>query len=88
MTTWLSLFGLLGVYRKHFGKPSRTIRTLAVPRSWIYLAHLPDRRPDPDRLYDAPIPTFAKFALTWTLTLSLGLSSYLILTEDPNSAAS
>jgi hypothetical protein len=30
-------------------------------------------------LIDAPIPTFAKFALTLGLTLGLGLGSYLVL---------
>jgi glucan biosynthesis protein C len=79
LTTWLSLFGLLGVYRKHFGRPSKTIRTLAEASFWIYLAHLPIVGLIQMVLFDAPIPTLAKFALTWTLTLGLGLASYLVL---------
>jgi glucans biosynthesis protein C len=79
LTTWLSLFGLLGVYRKHFGRPSRAIRTLAEASFWIYLAHLPIVGLIQMDLLHAPIPTLAKFAVTWTLTLGLGLSSYLVL---------
>ncbi len=79
LTTWLSLFGLLGVYRKHFAHPSRTIRTLAEASFWIYLAHFPIVGLIQMDLYEVPIPTVAKFAITWTLTLGLGLASYLIL---------
>jgi peptidoglycan/LPS O-acetylase OafA/YrhL len=79
LTTWLSLFGLLGVYRNHFGQPSRMIRTLAEASFWIYLAHLPIVGLIQMDLFDAPIPTVAKFGLTWSLTLGLGLGSYLIL---------
>jgi peptidoglycan/LPS O-acetylase OafA/YrhL len=79
LTTWLSLFGLLGVYRRYFGQPSRMVRTLAESSFWIYLAHLPIVGLIQMDLIDAPIPTFAKFALTLGLTLGLGLGSYLVL---------
>jgi glucans biosynthesis protein C len=79
LTTWLTLFGLLGVYRKHFNRPSPTIRYLADASFWIYLAHLPLVGLIQLDLLDLPIPTLAKFAVTWTLTLGLGIASYHVL---------
>ena len=79
LTTWLSLFGLLGVYRRHFSHPSRTIRTLAEASFWIYLTHLPIVGLIQMDLYNRPLPTMVKFALTWSLTLAIGLGSYLVL---------
>ncbi len=79
LTTWLTLFGLLGVYRRHCSRPSRTIRTLAEASFWIYLAHLPIVGLIQMDLFNVPIPTLAKFLITWSLTLVLGLASYLVL---------
>jgi peptidoglycan/LPS O-acetylase OafA/YrhL len=52
---------------------------LAEASFWIYLAHLPIVGLIQMDLFDADIPTSAKFALTLSLTLALGLSSYLVL---------
>ena len=79
LATWLTLFGLLGVYRRHFHRPSPTIRYLAEASFWIYLAHLPIVGLIQMDLLYMPWPTAAKFALTLSLTLGLGLASYEIL---------
>ena len=73
------MFGLLGVYRKHFNRPSPTIRYLAEASFWIYLAHLPIVGLIQMDLLDQPIPTLAKFAITWSLALTLGIASYHVL---------
>ena len=79
LASWLSLFALLGFYRKHFNRPSPTFRTLAEASFWIYLAHLPVVGLIQMDLLHAPIPTVAKFAITLGLTLALGLASYAVL---------
>ncbi len=79
LTTWLVLFGLLGVYRRYFHRPSATIRYLAESSFWIYLAHLPVVGLIQMDLLDVSWPTLAKFAVTLTLTLGLGLASYEVL---------
>ncbi len=79
LTTWLALFGLLGVYRRYFHRPSATVRYLAEASFWIYLAHLPVVGLIQMDLLDVPWPTAAKFAVTLGLTLGLGLASYEVL---------
>ena len=78
LTTWLTLFGLLGVYRRHFHRRSSTIRYLADASFWIYLAHLPIVGLIQMDLLHGPLPTVAKFAVVWALTLALGLASYAV----------
>jgi glucan biosynthesis protein C len=79
LASWLSLFALLGFYRKHFNRPSPTFRYVAEASFWIYLAHLPVVGLIQMDLLDVPIPTAAKFAITLGLTLGLGLASYAVL---------
>ena len=79
LASWLSLFALLGFYRKHLKRPSPTFRSLAEASFWIYLAHLPVVGLIQMDLLDVPIPTLAKFAITLGLTLGLGLASYAVL---------
>jgi len=77
--SWLAVFGLIGVYRRHFGRPSPTVRYLAEASFWIYLVHLPIVGLIQADLHPAPIPTALKFAIVWAITLALGLSSYHVL---------
>ena len=79
LASWLSLFALLGFYRKHLNRPSTTFRHLAEASFWIYLAHLPVVGLIQMDLLDVPIPTAAKFLITLGLTLGLGLASYAVL---------
>jgi glucan biosynthesis protein C len=79
LATWLTLFGLLGVYRRHLSRPSTAIRTLAESSFWIYLAHLPVVGLIQMDLLHVPMPTLAKFAITLGLTLGLGIASDRVL---------
>ena len=74
--TWLMLFGLIGVYRRHFARPSATFRYLAGASFWLYLVHLPIVGLVQLDLLRVPIPNAAKFGLTWGFTMGLGLASY------------
>ena len=74
--TWLTLFGLIGVYRRHLARPSSPARYLAGASFWVYLVHLPIVGLVQVDLLRVPIPTAAKFGLTWAFTMGLGLASY------------
>jgi len=76
---WLTLFGLLGLYRRHLARPSPAARYLAGASFWVYLVHLPIVGLIQADLIGVPWPTAAKFALTWALTMTLGLASYHVL---------
>jgi len=77
--TWLTLFGLIGVYRRHLARPSAAARYLAESSFWLYLVHLPIVGLVQVDLLRAPIPAAAKFAIVWALTVGLGLASYHVL---------
>jgi len=77
--SWLTVFGLIGVYRRHLARPSRPFRYLAEASFWLYLAHLPVVGLLQVALLQAPVPTALKFAATLATTLALGLASYHVL---------
>lgn len=77
--SWLTVFGLIGVYRRHLARRSEPVRYLAEASYWIYLAHLPVVGLLQAALILAPIPTALKFAATLATTLALGLASYHVL---------
>ncbi len=79
LASWLSVFGLIGLYRRHLGRPSPVARYLAESSFWLYLVHLPIVGLIQADLYPLPVPTAAKFAATWALTMALGLASYGVL---------
>ena len=74
--TWLTLFGLIGTYRRYLARPSATARYLAGASFWVYLVHLPIVGLVQVDLLHVPISPAAKFALTWGLTMGLALASY------------
>jgi len=74
--SWLSVFGLIGVHRRVFARPSPVARYLAASSFWVYLVHLPVVGLMQVDLYRVAIPPVAKFALTWAVTIGLALSSY------------
>ncbi len=76
--SWLSVFGLIGVYRRVFARPSPVMRYLAGSSFWVYLVHLPVVGLMQADLYRVAIPPAAKFASTWVVTIGLGLTSYEI----------
>jgi len=80
--SWLSVFGLIGVYRRVFGRASTVIRYLAASSFWVYLVHLPIVGLMQADLYGMAIPPVVKFALTWVVTIALGLSSYQLFVRS------
>jgi glucan biosynthesis protein C len=80
---WLTVFGVLGLYRRLFLRPSRIVRYLAERSYWIYLIHLPIVGFVQADLYRLRWPTFAKFATTWVVTFAVGLASYRVLVRKP-----
>ncbi len=77
--SWLALFGLIGLARRHLGRPSRAARYLAGASFWVHLVHLPIVGLIQADLVPIPWPTTAKFAFTLALTLALGLGTYEVL---------
>ncbi len=74
--SWLSVFGLIGVYRRIFIRPSPVARYLAASSFWVYLVHLPIVGLMQADLYEVTLPTPIKFALTLAVTCALGLVSF------------
>jgi glucans biosynthesis protein C len=77
--SWLMVFGLIGVYRRHLARRSRPIRYLAEASFWLYLAHMPVVGLIQASLIPFPVPTALKFAITLSTTMALGLASYHVL---------
>ena len=74
--SWLSVFGLIGVYRRAFIRVSPLARYLAASSFWIYLVHLPIVGLMQADLYGIKVTPAAKFAATLAVTLALGLASF------------
>ncbi|WP_435008580.1 acyltransferase family protein [Tundrisphaera lichenicola] len=77
--SWLAVFGLIGVYRRHCARRSQVIRYLAEASFWLYLAHMPVVGLIQAALVPTQAPTTLKFAFTLSATLALGLASYHVL---------
>jgi peptidoglycan/LPS O-acetylase OafA/YrhL len=77
--SWLMVFGLIGVYRRHLARRSRPVRYLAESSFWLYLAHMPVVGLIQAALIPFPMPTALKFAVTLSTTMTLGLASYHVL---------
>jgi surface polysaccharide O-acyltransferase-like enzyme len=70
--SWLLVFGLLGLFRRHFNHPSPTWRYLADASYWFYLIHLPV-------IFFIEIP-LAPLALVWPIKVTLvGVATLAIL---------
>ena len=74
--SWLSVFGLIGAYRRVFARPNPVARYLAASSFWVYLVHLPIVGLMQADLVGVGIAPSIKFALTLGVTVALGLSSY------------
>jgi len=76
---WLTVFGLLGLALRSFDRPSPAVRYLADASYWVYLVHLPVVGLLQADLFGAPLPTWAKFLTTQSVTLAVCLASYQVL---------
>ena len=80
--SWLSVLGLIGVYRRVCTRVSPVTRYLAASSFWVYLVHLPIVGLMQADLYGVKVTTFAKFAATLAVTLGLGLASFEVFVRQ------
>ncbi|MEO1530192.1 MAG: acyltransferase family protein, partial [Planctomycetota bacterium] len=59
--TWLTIFGLIGLFRAMLSDESKRLRYLSDASYWLYLAHLPLVLVAQWLVRDWPIPSFVKF---------------------------
>lgn len=79
LITWLSIFGFLGLFLRHFRQPSAGLRYLADASYWVYLIHLPIIIWTTGFLVPAPLHALPKFLIAVGLTLALSLLTYDVL---------
>jgi peptidoglycan/LPS O-acetylase OafA/YrhL len=73
---WLLIFGITGLFVRHYGKPSPLGRYLADASYWMYLVHLPLTIWIPALLANVALPAIVKFAIVLSVTVSTTLLTY------------
>ena len=73
---WLMIFGLMGFFRRFFGRESRVMRYVSDSSYWLYLAHLPLIMLGQWFVRDWPLSPFIKFPLVCGVVTGLLLLSY------------
>jgi ankyrin repeat protein/peptidoglycan/LPS O-acetylase OafA/YrhL len=76
---WLMIFGLMGFFRKFFGRESLLMRYISDSSYWLYLLHLPLIVLGQWFVRDWPISPFIKFALVCGVVTGSLLISYQLL---------
>jgi glucans biosynthesis protein C len=76
ITTWLFIFGLIGLSIKYFNSYSKTIRYLSDASYWIYLIHVLFVASIPVLLYPLKLSSLTVYIIIVPLTLCLSLVSY------------
>ncbi len=76
---WLLVLGLIGLFVRHAGRPTRLGRYLADASYWLYLVHLPVIIWTAGFLGPYDLPAAVKFLLTLGVTTAFGLATYHVL---------
>jgi fucose 4-O-acetylase-like acetyltransferase len=76
LAAWLSVFGFLGLFLRHFNSQTSAVRYLADASYWIYLVHLPIVELVQVDLYSLPIRPELKFGIVCSVTTLLGFLTY------------
>jgi len=80
--TWLLVFGLTGLFARHFDRPAPLQRWLADGAYWIYLVHLPFAIWLPGLLAPLAWPAGVKFALVLAGTAGATAGSYYLFVRS------
>jgi glucans biosynthesis protein C len=76
LVAWLSIFGLMGLFLRHWKDESPAFRYLADASYWIYIIHLPLVGLSQIAFREATIGALPKFLATWLISLSVAVMSY------------
>jgi fucose 4-O-acetylase-like acetyltransferase len=79
---WLFIFGLTGLFVRHFDGPRSVRRWLADGAYWIYLVHLPFTIWLPGLLAPLAWPALAKFAVVLAATAGATAGSYYLFVRS------
>jgi hypothetical protein len=74
---WLLIFGITGLFVRHWDRPYPWVRYLADASYWMYLVHLPLTIWIPGLLASVAVPAVVKFALVLTVTGCITLLTYV-----------
>jgi glucan biosynthesis protein C len=81
-STWLFVFGLIGLFLRHFDRPRPLQRWLADGAYWIYLVHLPFTIWVPAVLAPLDWPAAGKFAVTLAITVLATAGTYFLFVRS------
>jgi peptidoglycan/LPS O-acetylase OafA/YrhL len=73
---WMLIFGITGLFLRHFNRPVPVMRYLTDSSYWLYLAHLPLVVALTGLLAPVPLPALVKLGLVLAIATSLLLLSY------------
>jgi glucans biosynthesis protein C len=73
---WLLIFGITGLFVRHFERPSPLVRYLADASYWMYLIHLPLTIWIPGLLASVALPGVVKFSIVLSVTVGITLLTY------------
>lgn len=76
---WLCVFGFVGLFQRHFQRPSPAMRYVSDSAYWVYLAHLPLIYWMQGLLFDLRVPALVKVAIILGVATPLLLISYDLL---------
>jgi glucans biosynthesis protein C len=76
LTTWLFVFGLIGLALRHLDRPSATLRYLTDASYWSYLVHVPFLFWLAALIAPLPAPSPVKYLLLIVLTTGSCLATY------------
>jgi glucans biosynthesis protein C len=76
VSTWLIIFGLLGLSLRYLAAPRRLQRYLSDASYWMYLVHLPLTIWLPGLLHGFDLPALLKFSMVLGATFVVTLASY------------
>lgn len=79
---WLSVYGFIGVFLRHFDRPSPTARYLADSAYWVYLIHLPFVYWMQVMMNGVPLPGLVKLGIVLASTVVFVFLTYEFLVRS------
>ena len=76
LSVWLLLYGFLGLFLRHLGRPSPTWRYLADASYWMYLIHVPFSIWVPVLLAGQPLSAGLKYSVSLAIVTAITLITY------------
>jgi glucans biosynthesis protein C len=76
LAMWMLIFGMMGAFVCHLGRPNPTVRYFADAAYWMYIVHLPFTIWIPGLLATVAIPAVVKFVIVLAATTAVTTVSY------------